>query len=93
MTPRAEAIAYRIWAFAMPRGWNVTVGQAAAHLGLSIPLVTSVCRRKRWIGRFRVTSTSDSAALGTAGRMFGIHMAGEQEAIRSLVGERAEVVE
>ena len=56
MSPRTEAIAYRIWAFADPRGWDVTVADIAAALDLRNTSVQSICTVRRWHGRMRGTA-------------------------------------
>jgi len=53
MTPRSEAIAYRIWAYANPRGWNCTCGEIADELRVSPHSVGTIVKLKGWIGRVR----------------------------------------
>lgn len=54
MKPAAEAIAFRIWAFANPLGWNVTAEDVAAALGVPRMTVLSIAYHKGWTTRFRV---------------------------------------
>ena len=53
MTPRTEALAFRIWAFAKPKDWDCTIHDIAAALEETPQRVTAVCSRKHWIGRLR----------------------------------------
>ena len=51
-----EALAFRVWAYAHPRGWDCTAGEVADALGVSNQAVRGVVVRKHWLGRFRVTT-------------------------------------
>jgi hypothetical protein len=53
MTPRVEAIAYRIRAICVECGWNITVGELAEELNLSYATVRNVLLAKSWHGRVR----------------------------------------
>jgi hypothetical protein len=52
-SPKSEAVAYRIWCFAEPRGWDVSVMEIAEALDESPQRVASTCQRRGWIGRMR----------------------------------------
>ncbi len=54
-TPAQMALEYRIWAFASPRGWNVTPGEIAAELGVTTQAIRGALERRRWSSRCRVT--------------------------------------
>ncbi len=56
-TPAARqmALEYKIWAFASPRGSNVTPGEIAEELGVTKEKVGAVLKRKGWTGRVRRT--------------------------------------
>lgn len=53
MTPKSEALAFRIWQAAQPIGWNVTIAEMAEIIGEPMPPVRAVCIKKRWLSRFR----------------------------------------
>ena len=53
MTPRSEAIAFRIWAYATPLGWDCTVNEIAEELGVHVNQVKEICRVKGWRSRLR----------------------------------------
>lgn len=71
MTPRTQAIAFRLWAYASPRGWDCTVGGAADAIGITRGTAYAVIRSSGWGGRFRSTYTPDIDVPHSAG-MFGI---------------------
>jgi hypothetical protein len=48
MTPRAEALAFRIWAYASPRGWDCTAGEIADAIGIDYRAIGRVCAAKGW---------------------------------------------
>ena len=56
LSPRSSALAYRIWAVANPRGWDLTLRELADELGESFDRVRSICMHAGWAGRLRVTS-------------------------------------
>lgn len=70
MNPRTEATAYRIWAFAKDRGWDVTAGEIAEALGITPQAVGHVCRIKGWGTRLR--KTDQSHRPGGPGRGVGL---------------------
>ena len=85
LSPRSEALAFRIWRECEPIGWNCTVSECAAALDVPQPRVTSIVRAKGWTGRFRRTglegtgpnfgeavSSSDAARL--AGLRLGVEV-------------------
>jgi hypothetical protein len=51
--PRTEALAYRIWAYATPREWNVTGKDIAEVLGIPYWAVGTVLQAKGWHDRTR----------------------------------------
>jgi hypothetical protein len=55
MTPRAEALAYRIWCYCEPRGWDCTHREVADALDVPLKRVSHVCTVKGWASRLRVT--------------------------------------
>jgi hypothetical protein len=53
MTPRAMALAYRIWCYAEPLGWDCTVREIAEALGVGNRAVSHMAEVKGWTNRFR----------------------------------------
>ena len=53
MNPKTHALRYRIWAYAAPRGWDVTTAEVADALGVSTGTVGQVIRGTNWAERFR----------------------------------------
>lgn len=58
MTPRTEALAYRIHCYAAPRGWDVTATEIAEAISTEddvVPwrTVVNVMRGKKWLDRIR----------------------------------------
>jgi len=51
--PKSEALAFRIWAYAEPLGWDCTVKDIAEELGESWQRVSRVCVLKGWASRLR----------------------------------------
>ena len=56
MTPRTQALAYRIWAHCEPIGWNCTHSECAEALGESSRRVAKIAGLRGWQDRFRVVS-------------------------------------
>ena len=55
MSPRVEAMAFRIWQYANPRGWDCTVGEIAEALDMHPIPVGRVCAMRGWHVRLRKT--------------------------------------
>lgn len=53
MSPATEALAFRIWAYASPRGWDVTAWDIAQALDESIQRVQYAITAKGWRERVR----------------------------------------
>ena len=58
LSPKSEALAFRIWQYAAPREWNVTLAEIADHLGESLSRVRGVVVAKGWFVRIRAMSES-----------------------------------
>ena len=56
MTPRSEALAFRMWAYCEPREWDCTVSEVADALGVTPQRLGHIIREKRWTGRLRTES-------------------------------------
>ena len=53
MNVKFEALAYRIWGSANPRGWDCLMSEVASDIGVSVQMVSATCTVKGWGGRFR----------------------------------------
>jgi hypothetical protein len=58
LSVKSEALAFRIWQYAAPREWNVTLSEIADHLGESLERVRGVVVTRGWFGRIRAMSAS-----------------------------------
>lgn len=77
MNPKIAALRYRIWAYASPRGWDVTLAELSEHLGESSPRVSATIQHAKWTGRIRRTE-HDSVGDGVPGsRNYAHHLASE----------------
>jgi len=65
LSPRSETLAFRIWSYAGPRGWDLTLQELADGLGETMEKVRSICMLKRWGGRLRVTSCDVNASASS----------------------------
>ena len=75
VSPKTQALRYRIWAYANPRGWDVTTQDIADALGESMARIRScIATTPGWGGRVRGTTdgmqgmTSYQAGAERAGR-------------------------
>jgi hypothetical protein len=68
-TPRTQALAYRIWAYAKPREWNVTIEEVADELRESPHSVRAVIQHRGWLDRIRRASPADSEYNGSTGTL------------------------
>ena len=66
-SPRTEALAYRIWAVANPRGWNMTCTEIADELDEPFGRVRAVMTAKRWLGRLRSSENHSIDMIKTVG--------------------------
>ena len=71
---KIEALKFRIWAYAKPSGWDVTVSDAAKATGASKKEVLAIAREAGWSQRFRVESTYLARAVNP---MIAAHMAAD----------------
>ncbi|PIL20416.1 hypothetical protein P775_09765 [Puniceibacterium antarcticum] len=61
LTPCAEALAYRIWGYAKPRAWDVSIGDLALALDVDRRRIGIVCARKGWTTRLRASPPTPGA--------------------------------
>lgn len=57
LSPSAEAMAFKIWQYAHPKGWDVTFTDVADNLGVHRSVVSRICSLKGWGNRMRVAAT------------------------------------
>ena len=62
-TPYTMALKFRIWAYAAPKGWSVTVSEVADEFGVTRQHVINLARQAGWSQRFRVESTYKARAV------------------------------
>lgn len=60
LSPRSEALAYRIWAYANPLGWDCTLAELADALDAKFASVRVVVSTKGWAGRLRAEGVDKS---------------------------------
>ena len=63
MTPHMEALAYRIWAYANPRGWKCSYSEIAEGAQLELWEVKDVFVAKGWKGRVPHTSNENGSDM------------------------------
>lgn len=64
MSVATKTLAVRIWAFAQPRGWDMTVADVADELGETSHRVRRVVQLCGWSGRFRSSTLDTYVATG-----------------------------
>lgn len=52
LSPKSEALAFRIWAYCRDVEWRISVSEVAEALGEHPSRVTLLAQRKGWLGRF-----------------------------------------
>lgn len=68
LTPRSQALAFRVWQVADPEGWDMTHAEIAEALGVSTGRVRAVCGLKGWSSRVRASEPSKAAQAGARAR-------------------------
>lgn len=56
MTIKTQALRFRIWQYANPKGWDVTFSEVAAALGVDARSIGAIARHAGWVERFRVSN-------------------------------------
>ena len=56
MSPQQMALAFRIWQYAEPLGWDCTAGEIAEAIGSTPQAVAHICKAKDWTTRIRKTA-------------------------------------
>lgn len=75
LSPRSEALAYRIWAYANPLGWDCTLSELSEALDAKFASVRNVVSMKGWIGRLRSGRVDNEGAYKIGGFGFGVKTA------------------
>lgn len=57
--PKSEALAFRIWAYASPLGWDCTINDIAEELDEKVRRVGRICQNKGWLSRLRREYSAD----------------------------------
>lgn len=65
MSPKSEAIAFRMWAFATPLGWDTTIREVAEHLDVSTGTARNIAQLKGWLSRFRKGGKGEDFGRGS----------------------------
>lgn len=63
MNPKMETLAFRVWAYCTPRGWDCTSVEIAEALDVSTRRVTHIVREKGWANRVRAPDRSGAERL------------------------------
>jgi hypothetical protein len=58
--PKTEAVAFRIWQYAKPQGWNVTISDIASALDLNRRRVRATLAIKGWSTRVRASLPAEN---------------------------------
>jgi hypothetical protein len=53
MTPRAQSIAFQIWRYCEPLGWNVTLQELADETNTTKARIGRILKAKKWHTRIR----------------------------------------
>ena len=80
VSPKTQALRYRIWAYANPRGWDVTYNEVADAIGEPVRSVASVIQHAKWASRMRVAErhvVRDNWGLNGAGSLAGSYTAAD----------------
>jgi hypothetical protein len=64
--PRSAALAFRIWRYAEPLGWDCTVAEIADELRESTQTVNNICWRRGWNRKLRTVTRTDGCNNSTA---------------------------
>jgi hypothetical protein len=57
MNPRSAALAFRIWRYAEPLGWDCTVAEIADDLREPVQRVRAICQHRGWNRKLRGVSS------------------------------------
>jgi predicted secreted protein len=75
--PVSAALAFRIWRYAEPLGWDCTAAEIADALGEPINRIVAICRHRGWNHKLRkVTRDERTDDWRYSANLFGIIDAG-----------------
>jgi hypothetical protein len=81
MNVKTEALAYRIWGYATPLGWNCTSAEVADSLGETPARIRRVSQLKKWTSRFRVpVSYAEHESFRAGGNYLATEVGGQTHA-------------
>ena len=83
MSPADEALAFRIWQYANPIGWDCQMKDVAEHLGIHWQRVRSIALKKGWNERFRLSKQNNYFGMGAVNIEVWRETAAEVENMRS----------
>lgn len=72
MTPRTQALAFRIWQYCTPRGWDCTYAEIAEALNVDARAVGAIAQSRGWRNRLRVAARN----MDYRGQMKTAHFGG-----------------
>ena len=78
MNVKFEALAYRIWCSANPRGWDCLMSEVASDIGVPTMVVSAACTVKGWGNRFRPANNNQY-------QKSGLHV--PQSVVNELIGD------
>ena len=78
-SPRTMAIAYRIWAYASPREWDVTIPEVAEELRENVATIRAIMQSKGWLRRVRRVSGPVGTIVNRRGLMLDVKLNDERE--------------
>jgi hypothetical protein len=61
MNPKSMALAYRIWCYANPLGWDCTAAEIADDLREPVQRVQRICSHRGWNRKLRTVRRADGA--------------------------------
>lgn len=73
LSPRTEALAFRIWQVCEPKGWDITLDDLADRLDVAADRVLWVLRAKDWAGRIRAIMTDQKVWAIRGAPVYGGH--------------------
>lgn len=76
---RTMALAYRIWAYASPREWDVTIPEVADEMKESVATIRSIMYHKGWLPRVRRVSGPVGTIVNRRGLMLDVKLHDERE--------------
>lgn len=79
MTPKNEALAFRIWQYCTPIGWDCTSVEVAHAIDVSHIRVCEILNTKKWTTRLRSTHRRKGVGKAHSGTLSGESLAARRE--------------